>query len=38
MKKLEDSLHADEPLPAGLLRLVDGLIQNAVDRIRYPNS
>jgi CHAD domain-containing protein len=38
MKKLEDSLHADEPLRAGLLRVGDGLIQNAVDRIRYPTS
>jgi CHAD domain-containing protein len=38
MKKLEDSLHADEPLRAGLLRLADGLIQNAVDRIRCPTS
>jgi CHAD domain-containing protein len=38
MKKLEDSLHADEPLRAGLLRIADGLIQNAADRIRYPTS
>jgi CHAD domain-containing protein len=38
MKKLEDSLHADEPLRAGLLRVADGLIQNAVDRIGHPTS
>jgi CHAD domain-containing protein len=38
MKKLEDSLHADEPLRAGLLRIADGLIQNAIDRIRHPTS
>jgi CHAD domain-containing protein len=38
MKKLEDSLRPDEPLRAGLLRVGDGLIQNAVDRIRHPTS
>jgi len=32
MKKLDVSLHADEPLRAGLLRVADGLIQNALDR------
>ena len=35
---LDVSLHADEPLRAGLLRVADGLIQNALDRIRYPTS
>jgi CHAD domain-containing protein len=29
-------LCADEPLRVGLLRVADGLIQNAVQRIRYP--
>jgi len=38
MKKLDVSLHADEPLRAGLLRVADSLIQNAVDRIRYPTT
>ena len=38
MKKLDVSLHADEPLRAGLLRVADGLIQNELDRIRYPTS
>ena len=38
MKKLDVSLHADEPLRAGLLRVADALIQNAVDRIRCPTS
>ena len=38
MKKLIDSLHPDEPLRTGLVRVADGLIQNAVDRIRYPTS
>jgi CHAD domain-containing protein len=38
MKKLDVSLHADEPLRTGLLRIADCLIQNAVDRIRCPTS
>jgi CHAD domain-containing protein len=38
MKKLDVSLHADEPLRAGLLRVADSLIQKAVDRIRRPTS
>jgi CHAD domain-containing protein len=38
MKKLDVSLHADEPLRAGSLRVADALTQNAVDRIRCPSS
>ena len=34
MKMLDVSLHADEPLRAGLLRVGDTLIQNALDHIR----
>src|SRR6516225_8693036 len=34
MKTLDVSLHAGEPLRAGLLRAADGLIQNALDHIR----
>ena len=38
MKMLDVSLHADEPLRAGLLRVGDDLIQNALDHIRSPAS
>ena len=38
MKKLDVSLHADEPLRAGLLRVADVLIENALDRIRCSTS
>jgi len=38
MKKLDVSLHADEPLRAGLIRVADCLIKNAVDRIRCPTD
>jgi CHAD domain-containing protein len=38
MKKLDVSLHADEPLRAGLLRVADGLIQNASDCIKCSTS
>lgn len=38
MSKPDFSLHADEPLRAGLIRVADALIQNAVDRIRGPTS
>ena len=37
MKKLDVSLHADEPLRTGLLRVVDCLIENAVNRIKWPS-
>ena len=38
MKKLDVSLHAGEPLRAGLPRVAGGLIQNALDGIRSPAS
>jgi len=38
MKMLDVSLHADEPLRAGLLRVGDALIQNALDHIRSSAS
>jgi CHAD domain-containing protein len=38
MNRLDVSLHADEPLRAGLLRIGDSLIQNAADRIMCPTS
>ena len=38
MKKLDVSLHADEPLRAGLLRVADALTLDAVDRIRCSSS
>lgn len=37
MKKLDVSLQADEPLRTGLLRVAETLIQNAIDRLRYPS-
>ena len=37
MKKIDVSLHADEPLRAGLLRVADALTQDAVNRIRCPS-
>ena len=38
MKMPDVSLHADEPLRAGLLRVADGLIQYALDRMRCSTS
>jgi CHAD domain-containing protein len=37
-KGLDVSLRADESVRAGLLRVADGLIQNALERIRRPTS
>jgi CHAD domain-containing protein len=36
MKTLDVSLHADEPLRSGLLRIADKLVQNAADRMTHP--
>ena len=38
MKRPDISLHAEEPLCAGLLRVVDSLIQYAVGRIERPTN
>jgi len=38
MEKIDVALQADEPLRAGLLRVVDNLVKNAVERIRNPSS
>src|ERR1700675_2318416 len=38
MEKIEVALRADEPLRAGLLRVADNLVQNAVERMRNPTS
>jgi CHAD domain-containing protein len=38
MKRLDISLHADEPLRAGSLRIVDTLVQYAVGRIERPTD
>jgi CHAD domain-containing protein len=36
MEKIDVALQADEPLQAGLLRVTDDLIKNAVERIANP--
>ena len=38
MEKIDVALQADEPLRAGLLRVADNLVKNAVERIRNPTS
>jgi CHAD domain-containing protein len=38
MEKIDVALQADEPLRAGVLRVVDSLVKNAVERIRYPSN
>ena len=38
MEKIDVALRADEPLRAGLLRVADNLVKNAVERIRKPTS
>jgi CHAD domain-containing protein len=38
MEKINVALQADEPLRAGLLRVADNLVKNAVERIRNPTS
>ncbi len=38
MEKIDVALRADEPLRAGLLRVADNLVENAVERIRKPSS
>jgi hypothetical protein len=38
MEKIDVALQADEPLRAGLLRVVDNLVKNAVERIRNPSD
>jgi hypothetical protein len=38
MEKIDLALQADEPLRAGLLRVADNLVKNAIERIRNPTS
>ena len=38
MEKIDVALQADEPLRAGLLRVADNLVKNAVERIRNPTN
>jgi CHAD domain-containing protein len=38
MEKIDVALQADEPLRAGLLRVADNLVKNAIERIRNPTS
>jgi CHAD domain-containing protein len=38
MNRLDDSLHSDEPLRAGLLRVADVLIKNAAARMVHPTN
>lgn len=38
MKKVDIFLHADEPVRVGVVRVADGLIQNALERISNPNG
>ena len=38
MEKIDVALRADEPLRAGLMRVADNLVKNAVERIRKPTS
>ena len=38
MEKIDVALQADEPLRAGLLRVADNLVKNAVERIRNPTG
>jgi CHAD domain-containing protein len=38
MEKIDVAIQADEPLRAGLLRVADNLVENAVERIRNPNN
>jgi CHAD domain-containing protein len=38
MEKEDVALRADEPFRAGLLRVADNLVKNAVERIKNPTS
>lgn len=38
MEKIDVALQADEPLRAGLVRVADNLVKNALERIRNPSS